>query len=66
MTKEKPNTANKIIIPKGGKDSLSDEARKKLIEDLENISPEELEAMGNKLEEERNRFDEQIWDSIDI
>ena len=51
---------DKIIIPKKGKVSLSDDARKKLLEDLENISPEELEAMENKLEEERNRFDEQI------
>lgn len=66
MTKEKVNTTNKIIIPKWGKDSLSDEVRKKLIEDLQKISSEELEAMGNKLEEERNRFDEQIWESINI
>ena len=66
MVKENPNTTIKIIIPKKGKDSLSDDARKKLLEDLESISPEELEAMGNKLEEERNRFDEQIWESIEI
>jgi hypothetical protein len=51
MKKEKINTTNKIIIPKKDKNSLSEETRKKLIQDLQNISTEDLEAIGKKLEE---------------
>ena len=58
MTKQTPNTINKIdttnkIIISKGKISLSEEARKKLVEDLQKISPEEIEAMGNELEERK-------------
>ena len=64
MTKQTPNktnkidTTNKIIIPKWGKDSLSDEARKKLVEDLQNISPEEIEEIGenfDRIKEEKEK-----------
>jgi hypothetical protein len=70
MKKEKANTINKIIIPRKGNSSLSDETRKKLIQDLQNISPEDLEAMEKKLEEnkiliEKTDF-EQIGNPVEI
>lgn len=56
MKKQKVNTINKIIIPKKGNTSLSEETRKKLIQDLQNISTEDLEAIGNKIEENKNKI----------
>ncbi|MBR7036494.1 hypothetical protein IKI14_01090 [bacterium] len=51
MVTEKVNTTSKIIIPKQGKNSLSDEARKKLVKNLQNITPEKIEAIGKEIEE---------------
>lgn len=45
MPREDVNTTNNIINPKSKKDSLSDEARKNLIEHLQSIPNEEFEAM---------------------
>ncbi|MBR7037227.1 hypothetical protein IKI14_05240 [bacterium] len=67
MVKEKVNTTSKIIIPKKVKDTLSDDARKKLVEDLQNITPEEIEAIGNKIEEKLKEEElEEITDYDEI
>ena len=73
MVKEKVNTTSKIIIPKKVKDTLSDDARKKLVEDLQRISPEEIEAIGNKIEEilDEEELEEitdydKIWGLVEI
>ena len=73
MVREKTNMTNKIIIPKKNGSALSEESRKKLLEDLQNITPEEIEAIGKEIEEklkeeeleEFTDFDK-IWNPVEI
>jgi len=71
MAKETIDTTNKFILPANG-DVWSEEARRQLIEDLQKITPEDINALSEAIakandwtEVEKLRFDE-VWSPVEI
>jgi len=62
MTKETINTTNQFILPASG-DAWSEEARRQIVENLQKITPEEVQALGQELAAAKEK-QEKEWELL--